>query len=360
MRLYRTLTLVVLLMPGVAAADGELTLRGVWYKEKATRVIQPMMDARFDAGEDGEVDAHLLVDAITSASVAAGAINAPFSERRYEVGGGYTRQIAEDWRGGISARISHEPDYDSVFAGLHVERALFSDNLVVGLTAGGGFDAISNAGVPVGMATPIHEEMKTALGSVSISQVVSPHAVIGLTYDLSMLRGYQANPYRSAITAEGLVPERHPDERLRHAVAASLRWFVARTESTVIASWREYRDDWGLRAHTPELRIVQQAGDGIDFSVRYRYHRQSDADFFLPSYPSNDLDEFPYVTDDVKLSAFDSHTIGFKLAVLGGVIGFTGRLEEARGELLLEYTDQDNRFGNAVQAHAALTLPFEY
>lgn len=355
----RRLVLALLFVSTPALADGELTLRGVWYKEKATRVIQPMLDGRFDAGEDAEVDAHLLVDAITSASVAAGALDEPFSERRYEVGGGYTRAIT-DWRIGGSARFSHEPDYDSVFAGVHLERALLSDNLVLGLSGGGGFDSVSNAGVPAGMGEPLSGQLTTTLGSASVTQVLSQHAVAGLTYDVSYLSGFQENPYRSAITAEGLVPERHPDTRLRHAIAASLRWFFLRTETTAIVSYREYRDDWGLRAHTPELRLVQQAGEGVDVTLRYRYHRQGAADFYLPSYPSNDLDQFPYVTDDVKLSAFDSQTIGFKVGVLGSVIGFTGRFEQARGEFMLEYTDQDNRFGNAVQAHASLTLPFEY
>jgi hypothetical protein len=42
----------------------------------------------------GVVDAHLLVDAITSASASSGAAAAqPFTERRYEGGGGYTHEI---------------------------------------------------------------------------------------------------------------------------------------------------------------------------------------------------------------------------------------------------------------------------
>lgn len=355
----RWLALVLVLAATPAHADGELSVRGVWYKEKATRVIQPMLDARFDAGEDAEVEAHVLVDAITSASVAAGALDAPFSERRWEAGAGYVRRLG-DWRLGGGARVSREPDYDSVSATARVERTLFSENTVIGVTGGGGFDAVSNAGAPAGMGMALSGEMTTVHGSMSISQVVSAHAVVGVTYDVTRLTGYQENPYRSAITAEGLVPERHPDERTRHAVAASLRWFAPRTETVVVVSHREYLDDWGLRAHTPELRLIQQAGEGVDLTLRYRYHRQTAADFYLLSYPSNDVSRFPFVTDDVKLGAFDSHTLGFKVGVIGSVIGFTGRLEQARGELMFEYTDQDNRFGNAVQAHAALTLPFEY
>ena len=79
---------------GTARADGSLTERDVYYKERSTRVIQPMLDGMFDAGERGLVAAHFLVDAITSASAGSGAANAvPFTERRYEIGGGYTHEL---------------------------------------------------------------------------------------------------------------------------------------------------------------------------------------------------------------------------------------------------------------------------
>ena len=56
----------------VAAADGSVSVRGVYYKERATRVIQPMLDGMFEAGARGLVTTHLLVDSITSASTRPG------------------------------------------------------------------------------------------------------------------------------------------------------------------------------------------------------------------------------------------------------------------------------------------------
>jgi hypothetical protein len=54
---------------GAAHAASELILRGVYYKERATRVIPPMIDGRLDIGDNGTATAHLVVDAISSASV---------------------------------------------------------------------------------------------------------------------------------------------------------------------------------------------------------------------------------------------------------------------------------------------------
>jgi hypothetical protein len=354
------LPLLVAAAPAVAAADGALTVRGVYYKEKATRVIQPMLDATFDAGDEAVVDAHVLVDAITSASAASGADQAAFSEQRYELGGGYTRTVG-DLRLGGALRVSHEPDYDSVFAAGRVEWLLRDQATVLGATLGAGHDWITNEGAPTGAglggAPALAYTLDTLLASVSWTQVVGPNALVAFTYDLTHLDGFQANVYRTAVTAGGLVPERHPEQRTRHALAVSGRWFVPRTATTLIGAYRLYTDDWDLDAHTPEARVIQQAGDGVDVGLRYRYHRQGAAFFFAPSYPSADEE---FLTDDVKLSAFTTHTLAVKLGVAGRVLGLAGALEDARGELILEYVAQANRFGNAAVAHAALTLPFTY
>lgn len=340
-----------------ARADGTVTLRGVWFKEKATRIIQPMLDGWFEVGDrdQGEVTVHALVDSITSASVAAGALDEPFAENRWEVGGGYLHRLGRTRVGGFG-RVSHEPDYDSVFGGMRGDVELMDRMVVLGASVGYGNDWIGKT-APGGMGEPFAEEMSTFLGSLSYTQILSPTLVGGITYDLIRSQGYLANPYRSAITAEGLADERHPDERTRQALAASLRWFVTATSTAVIASHRVYRDDWEIWAHTPELRIVQEAGDGLDVAFRYRYYWQTEAFFFERSYPSASV---PYLTDDVKLSRFTTHTIGVKFGGYGWVLGLPGLLADARGELTLEYTDQNNRFGNAVEAHVAVTLPLVY
>ena len=67
-----------------------------------------------------------------------------------------------------------------------------------------------------------------------------------------------------------------------------------------------------------------------------------------------------FASDDVKISGFTTHTLGFKLAVYGRALGLPERMAEWRGEVIFEYVDQNNRFGNAGIAHAALSVPFEY
>ena len=119
MRSTRATTTALVLALGLGAsasarADGELQVRGVYYKERATRVQQPMIDGRFDVGDHGTLQGYLLVDAISSASAVASG-GAAFDERRVEGGLGYSHVFGKLTLG-ATARYSTEPDYRSTFA----------------------------------------------------------------------------------------------------------------------------------------------------------------------------------------------------------------------------------------------------
>lgn len=362
-------------------ADGTLTARAVYYKERSTRVVQPMLDGAFDVGARGVVSTHFLVDAITSASVGSGAANAtPFTERRYEAGGGYTHELdgptrwnwLDKLRIGANAKYSTESDYGSFYAGGRIEADVAQKNAVLGVGGGVATDSISNAGAQGPLGGPLLRcsaastvvadtcRLTSYSGFASASQIVSKYALIGVTYDITKLDGYQANPYRQVVTTGGLYAEVHPSRRLRQAIAASGRFFVATTRTTLIAAYRYYRDDWRVRAHTPELRIVQDLGDFADVGLRYRYYRQTAAYFYRSRYSTPDPMMVTYLSDDPKMSAYDGHVVEAKLGSLGRQFALPGRWAAMRIEALGQYVVQHNRFGNAVVFHVALTLPFDY
>ena len=370
--------LVLLPLVATARADGTLEARGVYYKERSTRVMQPMLDGMFEIGARGLVNAHFLVDAITSASTGSGAAGPAFTERRYEGGGSYTRELDGpiEWidkiRIGGEGKYSTESDYTSLYVGARLELDVAQKNSVLGLGGGYSSDTVSNGAAqgPMGgpqlqcdvtstvTATDCH--LGAYIGFLSASQIVSKNAVVAATYDISKLDGFQANPYRTAITAGGLVAEKHPNERLRQAFAISGRLYVPASQTTFIGAYRYYRDDWHIRAHTPELRIVQEVGAFADASVRYRYYHQTASYFYASRYPMLDPAMIEYVTDDPKMSAYDGHMLEAKLGVLGEEFSLGGKWAGARIEGVLEYIIQHNRFGDAVVAHVALTVPFNY
>lgn len=374
----RKLLLASLLLLGaarVAHADGQITLRTAYYKETATRVEQPMLDGIFDVGTRGILTAHLLVDAITSASAGSGAANASaFTELRKEGGIGYTHQVLRPLALGGDFKYSTESDYRSIYLGGHGALDLARKNFV--LTGGGGIsiDRVSAAAAQGPNIPTIECHPNEAASAASqcplhvfgayatASQIVTRDALVSVTYDVGYLDGFQANPYRLVVTNDGFAQETHPETRTREDIALSGRLYLPDTQTTIIAAYRYYWDDWQIHAHTPELRIVQQAGESIDAGLRYRYYSQSAAFFYQSRYPSTDVtkDPTPFLTDDPKMTAFTGHTIEAKLGVLGQAFELHGDWAGARFEGILEYIVQHNRFGNAAVAELALTLPLSY
>ena len=367
-----------MLVCGVAAADGSLSMRGVYYKERSTRVMQPMLDGEFEVGTHGLVTGHILVDAITSASAnGAAAVTEPFTENRYEGGLGYAHELRgpEDTildviRIAADGKLSKEPDYQSIYAGARAEAELAQRNATVSLGGGVSLDTLDNSGIQGAMGTPEIQcdndstdtmkecKLNTYALFTSASQLLARNAIIGVSYDIAKMHGFTANPYRQAITTSGPVQERHPNDRLRQAVAVSARYFLEPSKTAFILAYRFYWDNWDIHAHTPELRIVQDVAATAEASFRYRYYRQDASFFWQKRY--GDAMGLEYVTDDPKMSPYDGHLIEAKLGILGETFGLSGRWGGARIEGILEYIVQHNRFGNAVVAHAALTVPFEY
>jgi hypothetical protein len=370
MRLQLVIGAALTLATSSAIADGTVSVRGVYYKERATRVVQPMLDGAFEVGTAGLVNTHLLVDAITSASASSGAENAvSFTENRYEGGLSYTHELG-NLRLGAAGKYSTESDYKSFYGGLRAEMDLAQKNATLGAGVGVVHDTVSAGSDQGGLATPmlacsptesaVDCNLDTYVAFASASQILSKNLIVGVTYDISRLDGYQSNPYRTAITDTGEVAERHPTERTRQAVAGSVRYFIPHSQTTLIGAYRYYWDNWDLHAHTPEARIIQQVGFAADATLRYRFHAQDAAFFYEDRYATGDISMQRYVSDDVKLDAFTGHTLEGKLGVFGEAFGAEGRWAGTRIEGILEYVLLHPRFGNAIVAHVALTVPFDY
>jgi hypothetical protein len=347
---------VALLAPSVAHAEGWLSMRGAYYKEKSTRVTQPMIDGQVDLSERDQVKFHALVDSITSASPAAGS-PVEFTENRYEGGVGYRRTVGRLQLGG-TFRYSTESDYTSYYGSLRGQLELAQKNTTVALTLGRGFDTITDGAT--GVATR-EEELQVGLTSLSLTQILSPRLVGSVTFDFSDLHGYQANLYRRVLGGDTMPEERVPDLRLRAALSAGLRWFVAPSRTTVVAGYRFYADDWGILAHTVEGRAIQEVVPGLDLRLRYRFHTQGAADFYKDIYSEAELDDFTrHVTEDAKLSAFDTHTFGGQVSAALELFGVGDPWGTTRLEVEVERILQDNAFGDAWAAQVGLRVPLAF
>ena len=362
LQLAGLLVAACLVAPAIALADGEVEVRGAYYKEESTLVVQPMVDARLDAGPTATIDTHFLVDSITSASAATGGMS-EFTERRYEGGAGYTQRLGA-LTFGANGRYSIESDYTSLTAGARAALDLAERTTTLALAIARSSDAISNniAKASGAIGTPTrNESLASGLTSLSVTQVLSRRVVGELTYDFMDSHGFHANIYRQVRGPVPGVLERHPDLRLRHAVHAGARWFIAPTHTTLIGGYRLYADDWGIVAHTPEVRVIQEIGDGLEVRVRGRFHTQTAADFYKDIYSTAELtDPDAYVSEDEKLSAHHTETLGLAVTVALRRLGVGGELGDAMVDVGGERIWQSTTFGPAWFVSAGVIVPVRY
>jgi hypothetical protein len=343
-----------------AQADGSITMRGAYYKEKSTRVMQPMLDADLDVGDAGQLKGHTLVDAITSASAASGASGKAFTERRVEGGLLYMHRL-RNFRLGGGGRYSTEPDYQSTFVNLRLEAELAKRNTTLALNLARGSDSLDNSGSQGGLSALQTGSLTTNMVSLSASQLLSPESIASVSYDLMQLDGFQENIYRTVVAGGMIQAERVPDSRLRHALAANVRYFLDATSTTFIGAYRFYTDDWDILSSAPELRIVQDFfDDKAELHLSYRYYRQRSSFFYKDVYDSADMNIEPYLSDDDKLGRVRSHTLGVKAATRMELLGLSGDWADVRLEALVQYLKQDTHYGNALVAELALSFPIQY
>lgn len=350
---------------------GSLELQGNYYWETSTRVVAPEVRARLTSPEGTDIRVEYLVDAITSASIAAGvAADIRFTEVRNQVGAGIGRELdlgEAQLRLDLGGRISHEPDYLATGITFSSTLSLAQRCTLIGTSLGYIHDdvgaVIRGAQPRVGAGRDLSDrgrvgQLEGLTVGLSLSQVLAPWAVANVGYDLVYNWGYLQNPYRG-VMVEGVVrPEMHPSERLRHSLYGRLALYAPPTGTAFHLLYRAYVDGWNVAALTPEGRMYQEVGELLTLRLRYRYHTQDRSFFFRPP-EQYDIDD-PYVTADPKMSRFESHLVGVHARVAlafldGSVLDF---LDEAELWLSFDTWFQTSRFGNGVIAQTALRVPF--
>ncbi len=354
-----------------AGWGGEVGLRGNYYWERSTRVVAPAANATIETPLGVRVNGTYLIDAITSASQATGVqSDISFTEVRHDVsaGLGYELDLGQAQLDvTLSGRWSKEPDYLS--RGLGFTSALSLNDRNTTLRLNGYFlhdkvwkiDRMAPAEDPDRLmaADAVYVGTLDALSiGLALDQVLSPTTVLTIGYDGAWLNGFQANVYRTVAYADGGgSPENHPEKRVRNASYLWLAQYIRKTRSAIRVGYRFYADTWDLVAHAPEARIYQEFGDYLMLRLRYRYYRQSSAEFWRSG---GNLRADEHITADPKMSPFYNQTVGTKVQLSLDFLSFTP-LDFAHSAVLdfgVEYIQNTNRFGNGVIGQGGLAWPF--
>jgi hypothetical protein len=362
------LTALALAGAGLAArplaAEDRIILRGNYYREDSTRVLAPVVYVEKDVPDERfTVGAEYLLDAVTSASIGAGAAAVTggdylFTEFRHET----TLRLASklpNWTLGGFFRYSTESDWVSRSVGVSAARELFGRAGTLSVSYTGNFDSVNK--IFAGRVLPHNSTGTTNLQLVNFLGVGYTHALTrrllgGLLFEGIHATGPQDNPYRQV--RDGL-PESHPLRRTRGAISGFLRYAVPKTPLVLEPRYRFYGDDWGIVAHAIDLRAHVRFLKRVILRGRYRYYTQTGASFWAADgyYPV----EAVYRTADPKMTKFHSHTPGVELTIeLDGLARVRG-LQWLRGawvQATYNHIFQTNRFGNARLGSLAFSVPF--
>jgi len=351
---------------------GLLELRGDYYWETSTRVLAPSARLRLDLPDGLSLDGEYLLDSVTSASVAAGALtDSGFTERRNDasLGAAYEFDLGEAALAlSLHGTFSKEPDYRSLSGSFGAALSLNDRASVLRFSLGYLHDDVgqvfrTGTGArpdPMGgVAGSFSENLEAFTSSAGLDQVLTPTLTASVSYDFGRVSGFLASPYRRLLLADGTRrAENHPDLRLRHTVSGRLAWYVRATHSAIHVAYRAYVDSWRIAAITPEVRLYQELGGHRTLRLRYRYYAQNRASFYKPAdqYTADDT----LISVDPKMCAFHSHLLGLKMMLDLSFLEHSvlESFAAATVDMNFEYIWNTNRYGDGVIASVGLRLPF--
>jgi hypothetical protein len=149
------------------------------------------------------------------------------------------------------------------------------------------------------------------------TQAWTPTFATQLIYTAQLLDGFQSNPYRSIIVAQGLkAQEHHPEVRLRQAVALRFNWYLRPIKVALRLTGRAYRDTWDIVSGTGELEAERYLFESVRVAARGRFYKQSGAVFWSDDYTGGNAPLGPkgqYFTGDRELSPFWSFGLGVRV-----------------------------------------------
>ena len=151
---------------------------------------------------------------------------------------------------------------------------------------------------------------------IGVTQVMSRRWLSTLSYSFSSAHGYQTDPYKIISVVDPVTGqpdeqlyESRPDQRRKQSVFFDNKIHLAR--DVVSASLRVYKDDWGIKSLTADLRYRWQMGRDYYLEPHLRYYTQGAA-YFFHYYLVSDQAIPEYASADTRLAKFNAQTYGAK------------------------------------------------
>ncbi len=249
-----------------------------------------------------------------------------FYDRRIAGHLGWEQALTQNFKidGGIA--YSKEHDYRSESANIGISQDFNSHNT----TLSAALNYESDLSFPIGgTPTPLTQMNGNWKGPdaalheidavVGLTQVMSRRWLTTLSYSYTDEHGYQSDPYKLVSIVDPVsgqpgeqIYESRPDLRRKQSVFFDNKFHL--TSDVISTSLRGYRDDWGIKSLTADLRYRWQMGTTFYLEPHLRYYTQNAADFFHYYLISGEAVP-QYASSDTRLAKFHAETYGVKLGI---------------------------------------------
>ena len=329
-------------------------------------VVEPLVSLKRDLTNARSISAKVVLDAITGASPtgamptdhpqtitsASGRVSTvhtgdmpkkSFRDHRASIYLSYVQPLLRTVNAEIGGHLSAESDYLSRGTTLTINWDTPDRLTTFSLGAGANSDLVepTGGGKPLGLSPSSdparygNAKKKVVDGLAGISRVMSRSWLMQLNYSYTQEKGYLTEPYKviSILNADGsphgdFVTENRPSTRMRHSVYLGSNYQFE--DDVGYFSYRYYWDDWGIKAHTIDLKYRYEMDDGQYLVPHFRYYTQTAVNFF--SYGLIAGDPLPlYATSDYRFGEMSTMTFGCNYAFpINDYYEFNIRLEYMR------------------------------
>lgn len=221
---------------------------------------------------------------------------------------GWTRDLGP-WSWNLHTSFDQELYYRAFGVGGSVARSMFEDNTQVSLNLQTYQDLIRTVRFD-GTVEP-DEDRDTFTAELGVDQILSPVSRLNVSATVTQQEGLLSTSFNSVLLNGSPAIEVLPRERERVALATRYKHALFDDEAIEVG-YRYYDDDWGIQAHTVELRYFTHAGERLLVEPNYRYYDQTGADYFATAFTGMPA----FLTSDSDLGDFTGHLFGVDLTFL--------------------------------------------
>jgi hypothetical protein len=295
-----------------------------------TTVIAPRWHVGAPVADKTRVDVVYTADVWTSASIdirtSASKVvrpdgtraTRPVTEQRDEINTTLTQEW-DDFTLSGTYRYSHEYDYISHGGTLSGAYSMAEKSTTLDFRLGATFDAIGRAGDHY-----LPDDVRNMNLRLGLTQLIDQNTFVQGIYEIMDSNGFNSSKYRYVGfgSANGLcrqdpdrkycVPERNPNDRLKHAIGLTARRALGESFSVGLG-YRFFFDSWGVSSHTGTVEFGWLAGHELLVALRYRFYMQGSAKHYKKRFDYIDAEEMPAFSNDKELSSFMSHRVALDI-----------------------------------------------